>query len=260
MFVLKRIFQKGMALFILTTLCLTGLSSVLSFPLSAAEKTVLAGGDAIPVSRKGGTGDGKTTDPEPQEAGKAPKRIALTFDDGPHPAYTDAILALLDKYCIHATFFVIGQNVGYYPDVLKRVAEGGHEIGNHTFTHPHLAKTNESTLADELARTSGAVERICGQRPTLFRPPEGVRNKAVASAAKRGGYTLVLWNIDTRDWTSASAEHIAGEILNNARNGSIVLCHDYVGGVSHTAQGLAKAIPLLLEQGYEFVTVSELLG
>ncbi len=188
------------------------------------------------------------------------KRIALTFDDGPHPYRTDKILSLLAAMRIPATFFVVGQNAALYPAPLRRAVAAGHEIGNHTYSHPKLAGLSQASLAEELRKTDEIIKEVTGKAPTLFRPPEGVRSRQVTAAAEAGGYSLVLWTIDTRDWAGSSAAHIAREILQNARDGAIILCHDYTSGKNYTVEGLTEAIPALLAQGYEFVTVSDLLG
>lgn len=187
------------------------------------------------------------------------KRIALTFDDGPHPYRTDRLLSLLARYEVRATFFVIGRNVELYPQVLKRVVAAGHEIGNHTYSHLKMKKADCTSIAAELEKTAALTEQVAGVRPTLFRPPEGVRSSAVTAAAQREGLSLVLWTIDTRDWAHASASRIEREILSGAADGAIILCHDYTTGEWGTPAGLERAIPALLAQGYRFVTVSELL-
>lgn len=188
-----------------------------------------------------------------------PKRLALTFDDGPHPTQTDRILDLLAKYSIHATFFVIGSNASYYPKPLRRAAEEGHEIGNHTYTHPRVTGQSTAAFTEELEKAEQIILKITGKRPVFFRPPMGVQDNVVRTVADQKGYELVLWTVDTRDWAGASAKSIEKNILKNATDGSIILCHDYIAGENHTWEALSQVIPQLLEQGYEFVTVSELL-
>ena len=188
------------------------------------------------------------------------KRIALTFDDGPHPTHTEAILSLLDEYGITATFFVIGENISYFPDAFDKLVAADVEIGNHTYTHPKLNEQKEGELSDEIARCEEAIVARGGKHTSLFRPPEGVRNAVVTSVCRKAGYRTVYWNLDTLDWTGASALSIERAILSGVKNGSIILCHDYIASGGHTVEAMRRVIPRLLDQGYEFVTVSELLG
>ena len=115
------------------------------------------------------------------------KKIALTFDDGPSREYTAEILDILKEYGVKATFFVVGVNIEKSPDLLRRIVAEGHEIGNHTYSHPHLQKMDTATLAKELTRTDGLIQSITGLSPTLFRPPEGVVTDSVKTAAGDGG-------------------------------------------------------------------------
>ena len=188
------------------------------------------------------------------------KRIALTFDDGPHPENTDQILALLDKYRITATFFVIGENIDYFPEVFGRVVASRHEIGNHTDTHPKLQGQKAGEITEEIRLCEEKILARGGKKPLLFRPPEGVKNEAVSAASRKAGYRTVYWTLDTLDWTGASAASIERRILSGVKGGSIILCHDYIVGGGHNVEALGRVIPRLLAEGYEFVTVSELLG
>lgn len=186
------------------------------------------------------------------------KKIALTFDDGPSREYTAEILDILREYGVKATFFVVGVNIEKAPDLLRRVVAEGHEIGNHTYSHPHLQKMNSETLATELARTDALIHRITGITPTLFRPPEGVVTSSVKTAAINGGYRLVLWSIDTRDWALNPVSNILQTVKQEASDGDIILFHDWVAGKSPTPAALKAVIPWLKAQGFEFVTVSNL--
>ena len=204
---------------------------LLPFSVSATEDT--------PVIRSG--------------SGESPK-IALTFDDGPHPRQTDRILDLL------ATFFVIGQNAVYYPEPLKRAVSLGHEIGNHTFRHEGISKMSAPMLEKELADTEKVILDLTGVKVSLFRPPEGACSEAVLAAARHAEYPVILWTVDTRDWDLASTDKIVSTVESKVRGGSIVLFHDYTARTAHTLDALKILIPKLLDEGYEFVTVSELLG
>lgn len=194
-----------------------------------------------------------------EAADGSPPRIALTFDDGPSEQYTAEILDILQANRVKATFFVLGTNAERHPDLLLRTIAEGHEVGNHTYTHPHLQKIDEESLADEVLRTDTLLRKIADYSPTLFRPPEGYISPAVKAVARHGGYSLVLWTIDTRDWALNSEANILHTIQSKASDGDIILFHDYVVGKSPTPEVLRKIIPWLKEKGFEFVTVSELL-
>lgn len=187
------------------------------------------------------------------------KMIALTFDDGPHKKYTEEILDILDEYSIKATFFVVGVCAEKYPEIIAREIASGHEIGNHTYSHLHLKNANISEIAGEIDKTEQLLIQNNGYSTTLFRPPEGVCNDRVRSVAKDMNYSLVLWTVDTKDWVPSSCESIVNSILGSVDGGEIILMHDYVVGKSNTPDALRIIIPKLLEEGYTFVTVSELL-
>lgn len=187
------------------------------------------------------------------------KRIALTFDDGPHPTQTHRILDILERYGVHATFFMIGVNVENYPEAAREVIARGHEVGNHTYSHSHLQTMSEGALLSELGRCEDALEDLCEYRPHLFRPPEGVLNRFVEECAERGDYQLILWSLDTKDWENKSTERIVRRVLSEIQAGDIILMHDYVAK-SKTPEALEILLPKLLALGYEPVTVSSLLG
>lgn len=187
------------------------------------------------------------------------KVIALTFDDGPHPLYTEKILNLLEKYGAKATFFVVGENLQLYQKTIKRAVEGGHEIGNHTYTHPHLSSLSEEELLEEIKKNERLIEELT-QKPTmLFRPPEGYCGRAVRAIVKERGYRAILWDVDTRDWAGTSASDIIKTVKSTVYPGSILLFHDYGGKQNATLSALAVLLPWLKAEGYRFVTVSELL-
>ncbi len=188
-------------------------------------------------------------------------KIALTFDDGPHPRVTNQILDVLSKYGVKATFFMVGENVKNYPDTAKRVVREGHEIGNHTYTHPHIKNMSADELLTEMAKCDKAIKDVTGVSSVkLFRPPEGVIDSAVKAISSENGYSIILWRIDTRDWAGTSAYDIKSNIEKNVETGDIILMHDYISKKCHTVEALNVIIPMLLEKGYEFVTVGELIG
>ncbi len=208
---------------------------------------------AIPVCAKSGHPVIRSGDPDSM-------KIALTFDDGPHPYKTNVILDLLAQYGIRATFFVVGENVSYYPEPLKRAVSLGHEIGNHTYHHTPLSNACEKNTAEEIEKTEEIVFRTAGYRTKLFRPPEGAYNECALSVAQSKDYRVILWTVDTRDWELPGTDTIVANVTANVRGGSILLFHDYMSKKSHAIEALEILIPNLLAKGYEFVTVSELLA
>ncbi len=186
--------------------------------------------------------------------------IALTFDDGPHPVYTPKILDILKKYDIKATFFTVGENVVDHPDIVKRCLDEGHEIANHTFSHGDLSECSFDGICREVNEAENAIYENLEVRPKLLRPPGGLYGMNVIKAAAELDYTLVLWNVDTRDWAHTPPDKIADKVLKNIRAGDIVLMHDFIAKDSPTPEALCRIIPVLIKKGYNFVTVSELLG
>ncbi|WP_336775956.1 polysaccharide deacetylase family protein [Paenibacillus sp. MMO-58] len=190
------------------------------------------------------------------------KRIALTFDDGPYPKTTEPILDLLKEYHAKATFFVVGNRVESFPETIKREIAEGHEVANHTFNHYFLQKKNYTTVQNEIMKTEQALEKVTGKKPLLFRPPGGFYNDQMLAIAKKNGYTTVLWSWhqDTNDWRSPGVQKIVNKVLNNARNGDIILLHDYVPRSVQTVEALKIILPELQRRGYEMVTVSDLIN
>lgn len=194
-----------------------------------------------------------------RKTGISQKKIALTFDDGPHPVQTPEILKILREYHVHATFFVIGVNVRNYPDKIPEILSDGHEIGNHTFSHKCLANESIYQVSQELFQCEKAIYETGEYRPKLFRPPGGIIDETVKRFCEEWDYSVILWSIDTRDWSHRSPEEITKEILTSVRPGDIILMHDYIGGYTPTATVLRSIIPELRRMGYEFCTVSELI-
>ncbi len=188
------------------------------------------------------------------------KLVALTFDDGPHKFRTDEILDVLKKYNVKATFFVVGTMAKEYPHLIKRELAEGHEIGNHTYSHHNLKRLDMATLEREIELTEEAIFEACEYRPKLFRPPEGWCTENIASVAGRMDYDVILWNIDTLDWAHTESKKIYECVSSSIKPGSIILFHDYVSGKSPTIDALEMIIPKLLDEGYRFVTVSELIA
>ncbi|MFC8684155.1 polysaccharide deacetylase family protein [Brevibacillus porteri] len=189
------------------------------------------------------------------------KVIALTFDDGPDQVYTPQIAALLKQYQAKSTFFVVGNRVSQYPEIVKSLVNDQHEIANHTYSHPDIRKLSGNRLLEEVQKTQETIYSATGVRPTLFRPPGGYYDEKVVDTAKQAGFLVIMWSWhqDTRDWSDPGVKKIVNKVLNNARNGDIVLFHDYGGNRRQTVQALEQILPELKNRGYKFVTVSELL-
>lgn len=181
------------------------------------------------------------------------KKIALTFDDGPHPSYTEQLLDGLKERNVVATFFVTGENAQNYPNIIRREQEEGHLIGNHTYSHIQLTSGNRETFREELVKTNEILENITGEKVSFVRPPYGSWDK---SFEKELNMFPVLWNIDPLDWCSHNAECIAAKVVEKAGDGDIILMHDYYD-TSVTAA--LEVVDVLQKRGFQFVTVEEIL-
>lgn len=187
-------------------------------------------------------------------------KIALTFDDGPHPQYTPIILDVLKEYGVYATFFLIGENAERYPDLVRRILQEGHEIGNHTYFHKNLKEGTSVCIHDEIAMAEEAILRIADQKTKLLRPPGGLYDKLVCEEAHRLDYDIILWTVDTLDWKHPTSAEIVEKVEGTVQCGDIILCHDFIGGApSPTPEAIRRIVPNLLARGFEFVTVSELI-
>ena len=181
------------------------------------------------------------------------KKIAITFDDGPHPSYTEQLLDGLKERGVPATFFVTGEHAELHPDIIKRMQQEGHLIGNHTYSHIQLTKKNREKFKQELIKTNEILKEIIGEDVQYVRPPYGSWDK---SFEKELNMFPVLWTIDPLDWCSSNVSCIVDKIVGKAKEDSIILMHDYYD-TSVTAA--LQAIDELLEEGYTFVTVEEIL-
>jgi peptidoglycan-N-acetylglucosamine deacetylase len=239
-----------------------------TYPASAAGP-----GSGSGSGRGGGAGAGHAiTDPRSYrlqpEAGLAPSRhsasttvvtsldsprgreIALTFDDGPDPVYTPRVLEILDRYGVPATFCVIGENAAAYPKILKAMAESGHRIANHSWSHPQLTKLTAREARKQLARTSKAIDKAVGAPPTLARAPYGAWNKETLAISADLGMSPLGWSVDTNDWQQPGVAKIVSTVVDNAVPGSIVLCHDGGSVNSQTIDALRNYLPRLLDSGW----------
>lgn len=186
------------------------------------------------------------------------KRIALTFDDGPHYKYTAEILDILKEHDVRATFFTVGSNAERFPQLIQRELCEGHEVANHTYSHKHMARLTDEEFRTEVKSWESVMAEEHGYTSDLFRPPEGILTDSESRIIEELGYDTVLWSIDTRDWAHNSVESIVDTVISNVKDGSVILFHDFVSGDSPTPKALRALIPRLKEMGYELVSVSEL--
>ena len=185
------------------------------------------------------------------------KQIALTFDDGPHPVYTPQLLDLLARENVKATFFVVGEMAEKYPDLVRAELAAGHVVGNHTYHHVNLTKILEPDVATEITACGDALQRITGQTAHFFRPPGGDYDAGVATTSEALGYTIVLWTDDPGDYANPGDQVILRRTLKLASKGGIILIHD---GVQETINILPQLIATLRKQGYQFVTVEDMMN
>jgi peptidoglycan-N-acetylglucosamine deacetylase len=184
-------------------------------------------------------------------------RIALTFDDGPHPESTYTLLEILKTFNIKATFFVVGTQAEKYPDLIKKIYEAGHEIGNHTYTHPDLTRLSREDVTKELEQTRTIIFNQTGFIPCLFRPPGGRFDDNTLSIARELNYSTVFWTINSGDWQKMTTRKLTSRILDYNPHGAIILMHN--SDFSSTLTALPDILQKLKAEGYEFTTVSGLL-
>ncbi len=180
-------------------------------------------------------------------------RIALTFDDGPHPVYTPKLLDGLKERNVKATFFVVGKNIEGREDIIKRMDEEGHLIGNHTYDHVKITGLPPEEACAQITKTSELVKEITGKNTEFVRPPFGAWDKKLEC-----GFEMfpVLWSIDPLDWTTKNVDAVVQKVLSRAEENSIILLHDYYDS---SVEAALKIVDALLERGFEFVTVDELV-
>jgi peptidoglycan-N-acetylglucosamine deacetylase len=193
------------------------------------------------------------------------KVVALTFDDGPSPQYTDQILNILADHHIKATFFVVGEQVDKHPQVFIRTYRQGHEIGNHSNTHPKMGLMDFTAIAKEILVAENKINDLIHIRPNIFRVPYDWYNDQLPKVVRLLNMNLIGWNVDSFDWTNPGTDKIVSNVVNNIEPGSIILMHDVsnkdkVPNRDQTIEALPQIIQILTNQGYSFLTVSELLS
>lgn len=238
--------KSGLAFFMKKKYILTGL-----FGLLVAcgglfwQYAVYEGSDPV---RKTATVISNADWADPEE-----KLVALTFDDGPHPVYTEEILDVLDQAGIKASFFMMGKEAELYPDVVKKVSDAGHLIGNHTYTHANVCQISADETTEEITKTNDILEGLTGKRPQFFRPPFGCKNETLE---KQTGMFWIFWDVDTLDWSLQNAEQVYCKVVKNVGENDIILMHD---AYPSTVEAVRELIPALQEMGYTFVTVDRLV-
>lgn len=225
---------------------------------SAAAFGLVAWGSARPRSCMWG--------PVISRGSTASKAVALTFDDGPTPGRTDRVLDILAEHRVPAAFFVVGGNVVAYPELLRRMDDEGHVIGNHSFAHSNFGFVRwQRYWRREIERTDAAICAVIGRRPALFRPPLGVKTCFMHAVVRRNGQSLVTWTCRARDGVPTTSDRIVERLTANTQAGDILLLHDGVKPRGHrdvtpTVEALPKVIETLRERGLDFIRLDELIG
>ncbi len=196
--------------------------------------------------------------------GRGSKQLALTYDDGPNDPHTLRLLEVLARYNVHATFFVMGRYVEQRPDIVRETVNAGHVIGNHTFSHPLLSFKSAHELREQFARCERALMDAVGEHSNLFRPPFGGRRPAVLRTARQMGLEPIMWNVTGYDWNAPSVEHIERKVTRQVHGGDVILLHDgghlhFGADRSYTVAATGRLISRYLAEGYEFVTVPEMM-
>lgn len=184
------------------------------------------------------------------------KKIAISFDAAWGSDYTEKLLTILERYNIKTTFFLVAFWIDKYPDMVKRIDECGHEIGNHSAKHPNMSQLSEEKIKEELTKTSDKIVELTGKKDILFRPPFGDYNNKVMKTANDLGYYVIQWDVDSLDYKDYGVNAIVDRVLNKVKDGSIVLFHN---NATYTAEALPTIIESLQSSGYEIVPISQLI-
>lgn len=184
------------------------------------------------------------------------KKIAISFDAAWGDEYTNDILDILDKYEVKTTFFLVGFWVDKFPEKVKEIDERGHDVGNHSTSHPYMSKLSEEQILKELNKTGNKIKELTGKEPTLFRPPFGDYNDRLIKVCRKNNYHVIQWDVDSLDWKELGVQPVVDRVTRNVQNGSIVLFHN-------NAKYVKEYLPLVIEElqkdGYEIVPISELI-
>lgn len=184
------------------------------------------------------------------------KKIAISFDAAWGDEYTLKVLDILDKYNIKTTFFLVGFWVEKYPDHVREMNNRGHEIGNHSSTHPHMSQLSKEQMANELNSTGDKIQAITEKKPNLFRPPFGDYNNLLIETAEENGYYTIQWDVDSLDWKNMGSIQIVDRVVRNVKNGSIVLFHN---NSEYVLEYLPPILEKLQSEGFNIVPIGELI-
>ncbi len=235
-------------------------------PDGAAQKSVSGSGIAAPAAAASGELPGPKDNRENVSvisSGKVhDKWIALTFDDGPYPPYTDRLLDVLKAKRIHATFFLVAEQAQQYPELVRRMKAEGHTVGLHAFRHRDFLKLTEEEKRKDLEQGKNLLRDITGKNPVYWRPPHGFRDFSVMENAAAQNLTVVNWSVIPRDWTGIDSQEIFRRVMDKAEDGAIVLLHDgdspgYKASRQATVDAVAPLIDSLWEKGYHLVSLEE---
>lgn len=260
---MKKVFFLVLAVAVMATCASVHIPAApesLSMPMQTGEQPAVSGPmeapaeEATPEPTAVPTPSPEPT-PEPNAVDPGKPMVALTFDDGPG-SHTDRLLDILEEYDAKATFFLLGCNIPGWEDTVQRMAEAGHEVANHSWNHPELNKLDYSGITSEIADTRSKIYDVTGLNATLVRPPYGSIDEKVTAVAEGEGVALIMWSVDTLDWSSLNADAVHEVIMEQAADGAIILCHDVH---STTVDAMERVIPDLLEEGYQLVSITELL-
>ncbi len=239
-----------------TTNTTTGSSASTSLiSLTTTTESRESSTSTVPPTSKPKQSSKKTTTKPPATRPKVKGAVAITFDDGP-TKHTARLLDALKKYDAKVTFFLLGQNVSNNKALIQRMIDEGHEVANHSYSHPDLRKLSDAEVISQLRKTNNAISAITGKNPKLLRPPYGAFNRHVTDLAKQEGLALVLWTPSPQDWKYRDVDYVYNYILKNVKAGSTLLLHDTY---RTSVDGFIKALPVLVDRGLKFVTVSELV-
>lgn len=246
----------GFLIYAYVFLILTGLGIGTYEYVRYETAAVVTGGGEVETEENGSDmeTESDTQAMQPKHAAEEiPAQIALTFDDGPHPVYTAQLLEGLRKRGVRASFFLIGENIPGNEELVRQMAKDGHLIGNHTWSHVRLTDLDAVSACEEITKTSELVKQITGKDTEYIRPPFGSWDSELEC-----GFAMfpVLWSVDTRDWTTENTDAIVEKVVKEVQDSDIILLHDYY---ESSVEAALRIVDLLQAQGYEFVTVDQLI-